>query len=41
MTERPTVSGLSDDLGEHSGPLYRFALTITRDPHLAADLAAL
>ncbi|HEX9864146.1 MAG TPA: sigma-70 family RNA polymerase sigma factor [Acidimicrobiia bacterium] len=38
MSEQPTVSGFSDELSEHSGPLYRFALTITRDPHLAADL---
>src|SRR3970282_2387951 len=38
MSEQPTVSGCSDELSEHSGPLYRFALTITRDPHLAADL---
>jgi RNA polymerase sigma-70 factor, ECF subfamily len=28
----------SDDLAEHSASLYRFALSITRDPVLAADL---
>jgi RNA polymerase sigma-70 factor (ECF subfamily) len=38
MTESRPTSSPSDDLGEHSEALYRFALTITRDPHLAADL---
>lgn len=27
-----------EDLAQHATPLYRFALTITRDPELAADL---
>jgi RNA polymerase sigma-70 factor, ECF subfamily len=38
VSDQLTASGFSGDLGEHSGPLYRFALTITRDPQLAADL---
>ncbi len=32
------VSDSINDLAEHTQPLYRFALSITRDPDLAADL---
>lgn len=38
MSEQLPVGGLAAELGEHSGSLFRFALSITRDPHLAADL---
>jgi len=38
MVEDHAMSAFSDDLGEHGEALYRFALSITRDPHLAADL---
>ena len=32
------MSELPETLGEHAGMLYRFAMSITRDPSLAADL---
>ncbi len=37
MTERSAEFGATQ-LAEHGPALYRFALSITRDPHLAADL---
>jgi len=33
-----TPTEVADDLAQHSAPLYRFALSITRDPVLSADL---